>query len=398
MSKLKYQLLESRGRSLRVQFICIESVAVDTSTLRGFFQCLSQLNGNACAFLNNMEEVVTKLLFALHLYFTILKYDKIGVSSLKRFGLFLSLAVLLTGCSQTQYTSVNPHEQFVATVNIVEPSVQFYSNSCEPIASWVFEEPYTGGVLVGFDQLLLYGNQMTEAHLYELSSGRLIKKLEVAVGTTNAYFDVESEQFFMTNSKTNELTMYSQSGEKLKKLRLKNYPMSMMAADGLLYVINYKDTVLSVVDIAQFQVVDEWKIPKDSHGLLVRQDTQELWVGGHGVGSTPNTNVLVLNLGTGDLKEKLQLPMMPVDFAQSSSADEVAVISHGNSSLYILDQVKDIKATLQIGANPFAVAYLDKQFAVAGYDDDTLYFVKDGQVVKECETFAGPFQLLVRES
>lgn len=313
---------------------------------------------------------------------------------MKRLSFVLCVALLLAGCTQTKLTPVNPHEKFVATVNIAEPSVQFYSNSCEVISTWSFDEAYTGGILVGFDQLLLYGNQMTEAHLFEISSGRKLKTVEVAVGTTNAYFEANSERFFMTNSKTNELTMYSKSGEELGKLRLKNYPMSMTAADGLLYVVNFKDTVLSVVDIEQFQVVNEWTIPYDSHGLLVKQD--ELWVGGHGAGSTPNTNVLVFDRTTGHVKEELQLPMMPVAFAESASGDEVAVISHGNSSLYVLDEMKDIKVTTQIGANPFAVAYVDDQIVVAGYDDDTLYFVQGGQVVRECATLDGPFQLLVR--
>lgn len=315
---------------------------------------------------------------------------------LKKLSFVLSVVLLLAGCAQAELTPVNPHEQFVATVNIAEPSVQFYSNSCEAIATWSFEEPYTGGVLIGFDQLLLYGNQMTEAHLYEISSGRKLKTLEVAIGTTNAYFDTNSERLFITNSKTNELTMYSKNGEALQKMSLRNYPMSMTAAEGLLYIVNFKDTVLSVVNIAQFQVVDEWVIPQGSHGLLIKQEAQELWVGGHGAGATPNTNVHVIDLATGNLKEQLQLPMMPVGFAQAAAQDEVAVVSHGNSHLYVLDENNVVKATMQIGANPFSVAYVKNAIAVAGYDDDTLYFVKDGEVVTQCTTLGGPFQLLVR--
>lgn len=303
--------------------------------------------------------------------------------------------LILGGCTQSKLTPVNPHEQFVATVTIGEPSVQFYSNSCEHIATWSFEEAYTGGTLVGFDQLLLYGNQMTEAHLYEISTGRRLKTLNVAIGTTNSYFDEKSERLFMTNSKTNELTMYNVRGEKLGKQTLRNYPMSMNAADGLLYVVNYKDTVLSVIDIASFQVVEEWAIPQDSHGLLVKKEQQELWVGGHGAGSTPNSTVRVFDLETGIMKEELYLPMMPVGFAAHEDGD-AAIISHGNSHLYVVDEQKEVKVSAQIGSNPFAIAYVGDAIVLAGYDDDTLYVVEDGQVTAECTTLDGPFQLLVR--
>ena len=315
---------------------------------------------------------------------------------MKKYIISLCAVLLLTACNKAEFSPINPHEQFVASVNIVEPSVQFFSNKCEPIATWQFDEPYTGGTLMQFDQLFLYGNQMTEAHIYEISTGRKLKTIKMPVGTTNAYFDVESERLFVTNGKTNTLTMYDIHGSEQGSLELRNYPMSMTSLDGKLYVVNFKDTVLSVVDIEVFRVIDEWTIPQDSHGLLVDANKGELWIGGHGVGATPNPKVSVFQLETGEIKEKLDLPMMPVGLAKQENGERVAVVSHGNSTLYMLDGKKEIDKVMQIGANPFAVTFFEESIVVAGYDDDTLYFVEDGQVSKQCETLDGPFQLIVR--
>ena len=52
---------------------------------------------------------------------------------------------------------------------------------------------------------------------------------------------------------------------------------------------------------------------------------------------------------------------------------------------------------MEVSANPFAVAYFNDYIVVAGYDDQTLYFIQQGQVMKQVQTGKGPFQLLVRE-
>lgn len=307
----------------------------------------------------------------------------------------LILLLVLTGCSNDHFDAVDPHQSFIASVNILEPSLVFYDSTAKEIANWPLEKPYTGAILVDYDAVLLFGHQLDEADLYELSSGKLIKKIETGIGVTNAYYDEQSKIIFMTNSKTNELSSYTIKGKLQQKLKLGNYPMSMIAQDGNLYVINYKDTLLSVVSIESLQQIDEWEIPKSSHGLLISGEANEIWLGGHGEGSRPNDRVRVYNLTTGQLKSEIITPLMPVGFSQNE--EEVAIVSHGTNQIYGANLNGEVVWQQEIGANPFAVAHYKEQLVVAGYDDQYLYFLKDQQIQHQVKTGKGPFQLLVRE-
>lgn len=302
---------------------------------------------------------------------------------------------LISGCSEERFTEINPHQPFVASVNILQPSLSFYDNEGEEIATWNFDVAYTGAALIQHDRVLLYGHELAEAHLYELSTGRRVGAIECGTGTTNAYYDEQTERFFMTNSKRNTVTSYDLQGRKINEQTLYNYPMSMTASEGLLYVVNYKDTVLSVLDIDTFRVVDEWEIAKSSHGITVLEEKQTVWLGGHGEGNRPNDTINVYDIKTGEMLKGISMPLMPVGITEKGQ--EVAVISHGKSTLYVANRDGEILWHQKVGANPFAAAYFGESIVVAGYDDRTIYFVNKQGVVKKVQTNEGPFQLFARE-
>lgn len=304
-------------------------------------------------------------------------------------------SILLVGCSEERFTTINPHQNFIASINILQPSITFWDQQGDELATWDFEDAYTGGTLIQKDRVLLYGHQLSEAHLYELSTGKRVASIETGMGTTNAYYDKQAKVFFLTNGRANTVTSYDLQGNKLYEQKLHNYPMSMTSANGLLYVVNYKDTILSVVSMEDLQVVDEWSIPKSSHGILIPEDSNTVWMGGHGEGNKPNETIDVYNLQSGEKASEISMPLMPVGITQKD--DEVAVISHGENKLYVTNLAGEIKWQAKVGANPFAVIHFQDYIAVAGYEDQTIYFVKDGQVVKKMHTNEGPFQLFVRE-
>lgn len=320
------------------------------------------------------------------------------VSRMKRCH-FMSLIlciVILSGCGAERFQAIDPHQSFIASMNILEPSLTFYDHQGDQLATWQFDKAYTGVELIDHDLLLLYGHQLGEAILYELSSGKEYKKLQTGLGVTNAYYDKTSEKLFITNSETNELVSYSKKGEVLQTAKLGNYPMSMVAYEDKLYVINYKDTTLAVVSTNDLAILDSWTIAKSSHGILVEPEFGRLWIGGHGQGSSPNQTVDFFDLSSGELMKEVSMPMMPVGFAKG--ANEVAVVSHGSNMLYITDRQGNELEKLNIAANPFAVAYFQSNFVVAGYDDQILYFIENRVIKKKVQTDKGPFQLVVREA
>lgn len=311
-----------------------------------------------------------------------------------RLPFMLLFLFFLAGCNEQAFTKINPHQSFVASVNILEPSILFYDGT-EEIAKWEFDKAYTGASLIKKDRILLYGHQLDEADLYELSSGRKIQTIKTGIGTTNAYYDEEQEKIYLTNSKTNSIYSYDDQGKKLKELKLKNYPMSMTSYDGKLYVVNYKDTILSVIDMDTFVVEAEWEIEKSSNGIIIIPEEGVAWVGGHGEGSKSNQAIDVYNLQSGELQSEINVSLMPVGFSRND--DTIFVVNHGSNELFAFNLQGDRLWNIEVGANPFVVTTYKNYQVVAGYDDHKLYFIEDQKIQKAIETNQGPFQLLVRE-
>jgi len=303
--------------------------------------------------------------------------------------------VLLAGCTEKSLEPIERDQNFIASLNIQEPSLDFIDEQGNVIATWLFDKAYSGAVLLGQDHVLLYGHQLNEIDVYTLSTGKKSYSKKVQVGTTNVYYVENKKQFFITNSKTNTVTSFDEKGNELATQKLGNYPMSMAAHEDKLYVINYKDTKLSVLNIDNLEVEQEWPIQKSSHGIAILEEKNELWIGGHGEGSKPNSAVKKYDLTTGKAHGKIEMPLMPVGLTKTK--DAVLVVSHGHNKLYVVDFDGNVKWEQEVGANPFAVNQLKDYIVVAGYDDHTLYFIKDGQVNKTVDVGQGAFQLLVRE-
>lgn len=328
-----------------------------------------------------------------------MKYSKeTEVMTLKRWAfLVFSLfqIVWLAGCTEKSFTPIEREKSFVASLNIQEPSLDFIDEEGKVMATWLFEKAYSGAVLIGDDRVLLYGNQLETIDLYDVTTGEKLYTKKVDIGTTNVYYSNVTQQFFMANNKTNTVTSFDEEGNELASEQLGNYPMSMAATKDKLYVINYKDTLLSVLNMDDLAVEQEWPINKSSHGIAIIEETNELWVGGHGEGSKPNSTVKRYNLLTGEQVGVIEMPLMPVGLMKAD--DEILVVSHGRNELYVADVNGTVKWQLNVGANPFVVNKFKDSIVVAGYDDHTLYFIKDGEVHKTVDVGKGSFQLLVRE-
>ncbi|MCS1394080.1 YncE family protein [Lysinibacillus boronitolerans] len=312
------------------------------------------------------------------------------------FFIFSLLQIIwLAGCAEKSYEPIERERSFIASLNIQEPSLDFIDEDGIVLATWLFDKAYSGAILLGDDQVLLYGHQLNNIDVYTISTGEKLYSKKVEIGTTNVYYDDNIKQFFITNSKTNTVTSFDQEGNQLATQQLGNYPMSMTSYKDKLYVINFKDTKLSVLNMKDLTIEQEWPIQKSAHGIAVLEETHELWVGGHGEGSKPNSSVKKYDLTTGQLHGEIDMPLMPVGLKKTK--DAVLVVSHGHNELYVADFDGHILWQQEVGANPFVVDQFKDYIVVAGYDDHTLYFIKDGQKEKTVDVGKGAFQLLVRE-
>ncbi|MGE6515122.1 YncE family protein [Lysinibacillus sphaericus] len=318
--------------------------------------------------------------------------------TLKKWAFFIfSLVQIawLAGCSEKSFEPIERERNFIASLNIQEPSLDFIDEHGNVIATWSFDKAYSGALLLGDDRVLLYGHQLDKIDVYTLSTGKKLYSKKVNIGTTSVYYAKNVNQFFIANSKMNTVTSFDEEGNELASQQLGNYPMSMASYKDQLYVINYKDTKLSVLAIEDLSVKQEWPIEKSSHGIAILEETNELWIGGHGEGSKPNSSVKRYDLTTGAVRGVIEMPLMPVGLTKTE--DNVLVVSHGHNELYVTDFHGNVEWHQEVGANPFVVNQFNDYIVVAGYDDHTLYFIKEGQVQKTVDVGKGAFQLLVRE-
>lgn len=305
----------------------------------------------------------------------------------------LSFAIFLGGCGESAYPAIPQTKDFVASVNIQAPSISFINEQGKVFTTWKLEEGYTGAILVGHDYILMYGFQLKKATVYNLTTGREEYKIDTGLGVTNAIYDEEQKRIYLANGKTNRVTAYNEQGKLLEEQKVGNYPMSMMIHNKQLYVVNYKDTTLSILNTTTLKPLKKWTIDKSSNGMMIVNNDQ-LWLGGHGEGIKPNSTVDIFDLNTGKKISQINLPMMPIGFVKNDH--RVYVISHGDSALSEVSFEGKVIRKSEVGANPFTVNLFKDYVVVAGYDDHHVYFLQNGKIAKSIDVGKGPFQLLVR--
>ncbi|WP_391117169.1 hypothetical protein [Psychrobacillus sp. L3] len=305
----------------------------------------------------------------------------------------LFLCGILVACSDTTFNPIDSSTDFVASLNTIEPSIDFISDKQKVIQTWKLEAAYTGFTLVSKDYIFLYGYTLNEAVLIQLSTGKKVATYSIHKGTSYAY--AVGNSIYVANGKENTVTLLDLKGKEVEKAESGRYPMSMIADEKYLYVVNFKDTFLSVFNLKDLQQVTSWDIPTSSHGLYMND--KELWVGGHGAGSQPNKVIRKYNLQSGKLQGEIEAPMMPIGFAQASNG-QIYVVSHGSNYVREFTKEGDLISSIKVGANPFSINSFNDTIVVAGYDDHEVYFLQNGKLINKVSVGKGPFQLITREA
>src|SRR5581483_2355207 len=117
--------------------------------------------------------------------------------------------------------------------------------------------------------------------------------------------------------------LYNQDGTEIASVKVGKRPITMIERDDLLYVLNFNDTILSIVNLAEKKVVRTVSVARSSLGAVLYGN--ELWMGGHGSGAEVNDGVYVYENGA--VKQEVLAPQMPVSFA--ADAASIYILSHG---------------------------------------------------------------------
>ncbi|MBS4220394.1 hypothetical protein KHA96_19005 [Bacillus sp. FJAT-49711] len=308
------------------------------------------------------------------------------------------MVIFLTGCQEKKQKPITNSQPFVATLNVKENSMSFINESGEELTKWNFNKMYTGGFLhTDGDTLVLYGPEVEGIDFYSVKTGKIEKTIKTGKGIVNGIYIPSISKFAFANKNRNEVLFFNKKGNETNKIKTKNYPMAMAADDLNLYVAAFQGEELSIIQLSTLEVSDEISIPSSSVGMLLREDEEEIWIGGHGVGNKAKSSISVISLKSKKIEEEISAPLMPVDFYENSHG--IYSISHGTNMLYHFTHDKQLIEQLEVGANPFAIHYFQGNIMVAGFDSEELYWINPDSLKIERTTKVGkgPFVIIVRE-
>lgn len=322
------------------------------------------------------------------------------MKSIKLILFILFITFILTACSNKNYPPVSKDMSLIITINIKDMSVSFVdAERHKEISQWMLEKPYSGGLLLpDQDTLLLYGKGVESVDLYSLSKGELVGSWNTGKGIANGKLLKNRKEIVFADQQRNQVRFFTIDGKEIKSIAAKQNPFTILEGKEKLYVININDEALTIIDKQSKESLDSIQIHSHATGALLWESKNELWIGGHGIGTEAEPDIHVYNLTDGNLLDTIYAPLMPVNFIEKDGY--IYVISHGSNTLYKISDSKEKIQSIQIGANPFELSVFRDEIIVAGYDSNDIYFVnpENLEINHQVNVGKGPFQLIVRES
>ncbi|WP_027409153.1 YncE family protein [Anoxybacteroides tepidamans] len=308
--------------------------------------------------------------------------------------------LLLTGCDQQSFTPIPKRMETLISINIKDGSATFFDLEREKkYAQWNLQKPIRGGALLNNGQtLLLYGNDLDQAYEYDLATGKLKKEWQVGEGIVGALVSNDMHHIFLADQKQKEIRIFRTDGKEIGAVKVGSAPLTLLQnSDGTrLYVIDFHDAKTDIIDVPKRKVIHMFFVPKSSLGGLLREQQQEIWIGGHGSGSAMETSIHVYSLPDGKLAKTVPAPDMPIGFTETNEG--IFALSHGSNMVRKWNNRGKEEAALVVGANPFTIVGTNRHLYVASYDSDEIDVI-DGRtmrVVHRYKAGKGPFQLMIR--
>jgi YVTN family beta-propeller protein len=312
-----------------------------------------------------------------------------------------AFTIFLSACSLDTFEPIQSKSSFISTVNIKDMTISFYDLDKDiRLPDWKVDKPYIGGMIFpDKDTLLLYGNTLESVDLYSLSKGNKIGSWETGKGIVNGMLVQNGSEIAFADQERDSIRFYSLAGKEIKEIKTERDPLTILEAEDKqkLYVMSFNHKMLSIIDLENKEKLPGFEIHTAAAGGLLNQQKGELWIGGHGEGTTVEERIHVYDLKSGELKKEIAAPAMPVNFIKGKHS--IYVLSHGSNMLYQLGENGEIKASIKVGANPFEIELFDNKLFIAGYDSNDLYIVnpENLKVEKTVSVGKGPFQIVTRE-
>jgi len=309
-----------------------------------------------------------------------------------------ALLSIVSGCSIDQ-PIIPENKSLAITVNIKDMTLSFVDlEEAKVIETWKMDKPYTGGVLLpDNDSLLLYGKQVETVDIYSLSKGKRINSWETGKGIVEGVLLPDSEELAFSDQDRQSVRFFHFDGKEIEEVVKTGNPLALIPTNSQLFVVSYNSNKLTIVDLESKEITNQFSIHSAATGAIIQEEKNEIWIGGHGLGSELESYIHVYDSESGGLKRKISAPIMPINLLHNN--DETYVLSHGSNSLYKISDVGVIQEKITVGANPFEMTEYKDQVIVAGYDSNDIHFItkKDLSIGKSVKVGKGPFQIIIRE-
>ncbi|WP_394231619.1 YncE family protein [Niallia oryzisoli] len=317
----------------------------------------------------------------------------------KVISVFIILLFILAACSNKEYQPIPNDKDLIISINIKDSTISFIDAAGKKkLQQWEMEKPYSGGMLFpDGNTLLLYGKQIDTVDLYSLSTGTQLSSWQTGKGIVNAYVLKNEKEIVFADQERNLARFFSLKGKELFAISTNAKPFTILESHNKLFVLNISSEVLTVINVKEKAKQDDIRIHPYAAGGLLLEERNELWIGGHGVGTDIESNIHVYDLTSGNLINTYYAPMMPINFAKWK--EYIFVLSHGSNMLYKLTETGEQVMSIKIGANPFELVVYQNDLIAAGYDSDEIYFINpiNLKIIQKVNVGEGPFQLIVRE-
>ncbi|MBW7651168.1 YncE family protein [Anoxybacillus sp. ST4] len=318
-----------------------------------------------------------------------------------RFFFWLMIVMLLTSCTSQTYTPIKRDGAIIGVVNIKEQSLSFIDyNTKQLITTWQVKKPITKvAILPDGDTIVLFGQDMDEIIAYTLSTGREARRWSVEKGVTDVL--VTERDLLVVNEKKGTVSIMTFDGKVKDVIATPPSPFSVIEDDkhNQWIIIHFKNGAISFIDRTTKRVTRTVDTLNSAVSGFVVPETNELWVGGHGSGTTIQQEAYIHSLVDGRLITRVKAETMPIQFSQTNEA--IYVLCHGSNMLYAFDRdTKRLIRELNIGANPFAMTKAKNDLVIASYDSNELLFV-DEKTFKQTNTVSvghGPFYIFFRDA
>jgi YVTN family beta-propeller protein len=317
--------------------------------------------------------------------------------------IYMLLAVLgmlfVHGCEQETFPAIPKRLEVLISVNVNDESVTFFDTQTgKKVAEWKMKKPIKGAILLQDNRtLLLYGSDLDRVYLYDMRTGKEKSEWKTGKGIVGALVSNKGNTVFLADEREKALRIFDGNGKEKGKIEVGNKPLTLLQnkAGTTIYAIDFRDTKAYIVDVDKRRVIRKFSVPKFAFGGLLRERQQELWVGGHGSGSTVETNIRIYSIKTGELIKLMKAPVMPVSFVETNEG--IFALSHGSNMVRKWDDSGNLKASVTIGANPFTMIGANGRLYVASYDSNEIYVVDQHtmKIIARWKTGKGPFQLLI---